>query len=507
MGLMRLKVNDWANLPEDRLARVFIASSDELPYAGHTFRSSDQLIIERRDDSSGCVWAPWSQGKLKSGQAVGEWLIGTATLMEREQPYQLEVELARGSVFRLRNQLAIWKQLGLTPTPELEVITADATRLFSQAATRQDNPAAAAELAAQALLAVAEGSIQLTEVYSKQAMAVRRSTVDRLPTLLGVGLNGEAPADGEPTKQIKEAFSSVVIRCAWNSVEATEGKRRWKAADAQVAWAQQAGMRIISGPLIEFCDQSIPDWAYLWEGDFEALLTLMIAHVETVVNRYRGRVQLWNVAGRINRRRVLGLSDEQRLQLVARAVRVVREADPKTPVIVSLDQPWGEYLTAEPSELAPIDFADALERADLGIAGFGLELNIGYAPDGTSPRNPLAFSRLLDYWSLRLELPLMLQLTTPSSNVPDEHAGGRGIVVAGGVGSEAASTIDPNYQAHWIDQCGAMLLAKNCVQVMTWNSLNDALPHTHPHAGLFDKAGQVKPALERLSSLRSEHLM
>jgi len=40
-------------------------------------------------------------------------VLSTASLMEREPRYHLPVELARGTLNRVRNQLAAWEQAGL----------------------------------------------------------------------------------------------------------------------------------------------------------------------------------------------------------------------------------------------------------------------------------------------------------------------------------------------------------------------------------------------------------
>ena len=62
----------------------------------------------------------------------------------------------------------------------------------------------------------------------------------------------------------------------------------------------------------------------------------------------------------------LGLDEEARLQVAAKAITTVRELDPTTPLVVTFDQPWAEYLASEQLDLAPLHFADALVRADLG---------------------------------------------------------------------------------------------------------------------------------------------
>jgi hypothetical protein len=57
--------------------------------------------------------------------------------MERERPYLLDVELARGLIQRLRTRLFIWEWLGLKTPPELSERLRAATALFSRAATLQ----------------------------------------------------------------------------------------------------------------------------------------------------------------------------------------------------------------------------------------------------------------------------------------------------------------------------------------------------------------------------------
>ncbi len=156
------------------------------------------------------------------------------------------------------------------------------------------------------------------------------------------------------------------VPLSWRSIEASEGRRHWKQADAQIEWAKTAGMKIMGGPLLELDDRGVPDWTYLWEGDFDSLIGFMLDHVTTVVKRYRGKVHLWQVVSRMSHGRVLALTEDQRLQIAAQAITKVRELDPSTPLIASFDQPWAEYLATEQLDLAPLHFADALVRADLG---------------------------------------------------------------------------------------------------------------------------------------------
>jgi hypothetical protein len=270
-------------------------------------------------------------------------------------------------------------------------------------------------------------------------------------------------------------------------------------ADAQFKWAQQAGLRICAGPLLEFDDRGVPDWTYLWEGDLNSLLSFMLDHVRSVVERYRGKVHLWQVAARMTHGHALGLNEEARLQVAAKAINTVRQLDPSTPLVITFDQPWAEFLATEHLDLAPFHFADALVRADLGLSGVGLEINVGYHPGGSIDRGPLAVSRLIDTWSL-LELPLLVALTVPSSSAADPHANGKVGVFTG-----QQDGVSPESQRAWIERHVPLLLAKNTVQVILWNQLSDAEPHHYPHGGLLDSHDKPKPALEALRRIRQKY--
>jgi Glycosyl hydrolase family 10 len=493
MGLMRLAVHDRDRIPPAGLGQVYMCGADELPWFGRAYMSGNQLVIERAENDSGSVYVPWRI------DGHGVLLVATSTLMERERPYLLEVELARGTINRLRNQVAQWEALGLIISDGMRKQILAMTHDFAQAATT-DDAATAAESAGRALTAALDAMGQLASVYAEQAIGMRRAQTPKLATWFGVQLGGEMPAMGV-ARQLLNSFNMVSVPLTWRAIEASEGRRNWKAADAQLSWAQTAGMKVMGGPLLELDDRGVPDWTYLWEGDFDSLLAFMLDHVTTVVKKYRGKVHLWQVAARMSHGRVLALNEEQRLQIAARAISKVKELDPSTPLIATFDQPWAEYLATEKLDLAPLHFADALVRGDLGLSGLGLEINVGYHPGATAHRTPLAFSRLIDTWSL-LELPLVISLTLPSSAEKDDLANAKTQVL-----TSEGSDVSGATQRAWIERYMPMLLAKTPAQVILWNQLSDAAPHYFPHGGLFDASDQPKPALEALRRIRQQYLM
>jgi hypothetical protein len=493
MGLMRLIVHDRDRIPPGGLEQVHMCGQDDLPWFSRTYFSGDQLVIERNEDDSGKVFVPWRIGQSSPV------LISTATLAERDRPYQLEVELARGMLNNLRNQIAQWESLGLVVTRSLNDGVLEATSDFSRAATNQNDIATAADWANRSLATTATTMARLTNEYVRQATAMRRAQPRQFSSWFGVSV-GAKPPKPIIARQVANTFNMVSVPLAWRGIEAVEGRRDWTDADALIDWAHSAGLRISAGPLLELDDRGVPDWMYLWEGDMNSLLAFMLAHVRAVVERYRGRVHLWQVVTRMTHGHALGLDEEARLQVAAKAINTVRQLDPTTPIVVTFDQPWAEYLASEQLDLAPLHFADALVRADLGLSGIGLEINLGYHPGGSVLRNPLSMSRLIDNWSL-LELPLLVALTIPSSAAEDPQTNGKVRVIAS---SEADVT--PESQAEWINKHVPLLLAKNVVQIVLWNQLSDATPHHYPNSGLFDADDKPKPALEALQKIRQQYL-
>jgi hypothetical protein len=493
MGLMRFIVHDRDRIPPAGLEQVQICGPDDLPWFARVYFSGEMLVIERAESESGRVFVPWRIGHTPP------LLVGTSTLMERDEPYLLEVELARGMINIVRNQLAMWEMMGLVVPQGLSSSVLEGTQEFARAATSQEDPPTAADWAQRSLATASVAMMRLADEYARQALAARRKQARAVNSWFGVHLGTRVPKPAV-ARQLVKTFNMVSLPMTWRAIEAVEGRRQWQDVDKQMEWARSAGLRVCAGPLLELDDRGVPDWTYLWEGDADSLLRFMLDHVRAAVERYRGKVHLWQVAARMTHGHAMGLDEEARLQLAAKAVTTVRELDPTTPIVVTFDQPWAEYLATERLDLAPLHFADALVRADLGLSGLGLEINLGYHPGGSLHRGPLALSRLIDNWSL-LELPLLLAFTLPSGAGNDPQANARLKIL-----SSKPDEVTPETQREWIDGHVPLVLAKSAVQIVIWNQLSDATPHHYPHSGLFDAADKPKPALDALRKIRQKYL-
>ena len=137
--------------------------------------------------------------------------------------------------------------------------------------------------------------------------------------------------------------------------------------------------------------------------------------------------------------------------------------------------------------------------ADLGVAGIALEINLGYSPGGTQPRDPLEILRNLDRWCL-LGIPLIVLLTIPAAMDEDPNAVGDGRVIACSRGDAAQPAIDQSVAAELIQ----LLATCSRLHAVVWNQWNDGQMHELPNSGLLDVNGQERPALETLIAQRQE---
>jgi hypothetical protein len=489
MGQMRFVIPQPQRLVAAAVEQAYLAGPEGIPWECANNLAGNLLTIERDTRESGYVYFPWNV------PGRGIVMLSSGSLMERLRAYHLPVELARGTLNRLRNQWSAWQGAGMVAPPELDSLVRQAGRAFARAATGQAQPVAACGPADEAIRIALDAIDVLTAEYSRQVLSLRRP--QPAPGLILAGRMQAEPV-GDLGRQYLAAFNTALVAPQWHEVEPNLGKFQWDALDAQATWCRENDLRLCLGPLLQFDRHLLPDWLFL-DDDFDEVQLSVLQYLDAVVKRYRGKVQLWHVAARMNLPGALKFTEEQRLRLVVEGVDRIRAQDARTPMIVSFDQPWGEYIAREDQELTPLHFADTLIRGELGLAGIGIEMNLGYFPGGTQPRDPAEVSRQLDRWS-QLGVPLIVFLTVPSAGGADSLAQHKGRVipelVAGGVTAQS--------QQATIDWLLPLLMAKPSVQAIVWNQWRDDLPHDFPHGGLIDAKGNAKPGQQTWVARRGQ---
>ncbi|MFN0056200.1 MAG: hypothetical protein ACKV0T_28970, partial [Planctomycetales bacterium] len=200
MGVMRFLVHpesllaDWAEL-----YRAYVSGVDHAAWPTRIEVDGHLLIVRRQNSDS---------GKLNVACPVpgfGRPMVTTASLPEREQPYVLAVELARGKIVQVRNQFAFWHSAGMSIPQEFLALHREAHRLLGQAVSVQDDPQNASEISMRALSAEFGAAEILTRSYTEQRLEMRHRQYPQLPTILGCSL-GDSVFSPQQEAQFLEAF-------------------------------------------------------------------------------------------------------------------------------------------------------------------------------------------------------------------------------------------------------------------------------------------------------------
>jgi hypothetical protein len=413
--------------------------------------------------------------------------------------------LARGTLHRARALVAELESQQVTIPTGIHTQIRHAVAAFIQAATV---PATASSDAFETIRIACDVIASLCEDVLLAQIRGRRATEGPLSTWL-VGRLGDPLVDARDVPSFLRTFHAASLSFRWRDLQPSEDSFQDHVIDQQLAWCEQHKVRLFGGPLIQLDHFSLPEWVFRWENRYDAFEDAACKYVRWVVKRCDEAVDVWVCAGRLNVAGALRFSEEQRLRLAVATMEAVHESSPRTPVVISFDQPWGEYLAADDYDLSPLHFADAMVRAELGVGGVALEMNLGYWPGGCLPRDLLAISRHLDRWSL-LGVPLIVYLTMPSRTDHDPQAVGQ---TAGQVqvihrdghrDGHAPSTpaMDQSLAGHILP----LLFSKTALHAVVWNQLSDAEPHEFPHSGLLDGQGNAKPLWSVLAGLRKELL-
>lgn len=491
MGVLKFRLvpPDLATRVPD-LRKAYVTGPDRTPGRSRVDIGPGQLLVHRDNAESGRFHVPWPVA------GHGELVISTATLSERHPAYDLAVELARGKLNDVQNQTFDWRQMGLAVPAEVEAQLTKARKSFARAVTSRHKPLDAAALAAKSLEDSCLASRMVVDSYTSQLLRRRLENGSRLPTTLVCGLDGVTKG-GAWASTLPNVFHAGRVRMTWSSVSPDEGKKRWDEPDAQVQWAKKHGLAIAAGPLIELRPGAIPDWLWLWEGDYEEIQNQAVEYVRQVITRYGNKVATWHLVHRPAGYDILKLSEEEQIRLTAQIVQAARRMVPDAQLVVDFDRPWAEWMAGSSFQLGPLHLADSLTRAELGLGGIGLEIAPAYAPFGSHLRDLLDLSRLLDLFAL-VNLPLHVSFAFPSASTPDPHAAG--IVKVETV--QWPRPVDEALQREWAAAWVSLAAAKPFVRSVTWLQTSDAVEHLFPHAGLVRPDGSPKPLLDWFAGFR-----
>src|SRR3954447_10247705 len=182
MGQMRFVIPRPEKIVPGAAEWAYLASADGVPWECHVMIADEGVTIDRDTRESGYLYFPW---KIADRGLVQ---LSSGSLMERQRPYNLPIELARGTVNRLRNQASTWQTQGMVISANLSDSVQAAMMTLARAATTQGDPRSSQDLAEEAIRMALDAADVLCEQYAQQVLAMRRSQQSSSNLLLGAKL-------------------------------------------------------------------------------------------------------------------------------------------------------------------------------------------------------------------------------------------------------------------------------------------------------------------------------
>ena len=179
---------------------------------------------------------------------------------------------------------------------------------------------------------------------------------------------------------VKAQFDSISPENAlkWASVHPQPGKYNFELADRYVAFGEKNHMFIVGHTLV--WDHQTPEWVFRDDKgnpvDRDTLLGRMREHIQTVVGRYKGRVQSWDVVNE-------ALNDDGTLRqtpwmkiigadYIEKAFQFAHEADPEAQLN------YNDYsLETEAKRNGAVELIRKLKAEGIPVAVVGMQDHVG----------------------------------------------------------------------------------------------------------------------------------
>lgn len=477
------------------LESAYLVGADGVPVRADIEVKDGQLVCAKRTPGPAALSVLWKLG------GFGTVMLETTRLNERDRPYCLPAELARGRLMRISQKREDW---GLFDYPGADALYTqiDAAKNRFIEAMAAGTEGAAWEIGGEAALAAAEAGEALGMFHANVFLERRRGSGQFAPRTLGCGIQ-LAPASEAYKSRLAEAFDFVTLPLSWAAIEPKQGGSNWDSIDPWIAWAHKNKLAVRASPLVSFYKSDLPDWVFLYEQDYDAVRDLLKAHIKRTVQRLGPYVHAWDVVSGLHAHNTFNFNFEQIMELTRLAAAGVKQLAPRATTLIDVVAPWGEYYARNPRTVPPLLFADMVVSNGIPFDAFGLRFFFGVPQDGMFVRDMMQISAMIDKFA-NLGKPLHITaVQVPSAALPDPGDHWAGAFDPGSAGAWRRPWSEA-IQAEWIGKFMEVALSKPFVETVAWRDLADTPGHYLPHGGLLRADLTPKPAYEMLRTIRTE---
>ena len=482
MGVFKFRVPDYWQLEPRHARTIHLIGLDGVPRPCSVKQNGQVLSISRNLNESAKTYIAYPFEKF------GELTICTGTLLESDKTYDLGVELARGTLNRLRNQTSIWQEGGLEIPTIVHELTANAI----------------AELGA----AIIGGDTEENGFRSRQSLEFAIQAIYELCEQFGDNISEfRVTQTGIPS-----FWQAVTVNNPVPTAQQLEPFDLIQPQDVSLAHSEDNQQRTIIGPILD----SSPRSKFSFEPEsYEQGRDELLGKLDQLLAEMPDSASLIHAACNLNGIGQRNLSYRQQLQLTSEILGRIENSDSDVPAMVSFDYPWAERLAWSVGGIHPMQIAEDLTRNGARISFIGLDINLDYWPGGSIARDPLQWIDLIDAWC-QFGMPLVLCLRIPKLCGDElQNADTETKQPAEPRVSRASRASKCNQIADNMTDIQRWRLAKVILKIavarpgvhgVIWRQWSDAEDERYPFGGLVDAKGNSKQVLAWLSEFKKETL-
>ena len=479
------------------LAGAYVVGTDDVPLRAEISFKNGVIQCKKRAAGPAGLALVWPMPE------IGNILLETIRVPERERPYILQVELARGRLMRVNHKLEDWGLAEYAGAEELIAQVGQGRELLIKA-LQADTPADAAALGDDALKVAVKASEELTRYHAEVFLQRRSQTGGFAKHTFGCTVRLEEPTD-TLRDRLKPAFDFITLPIIWRDVEPSEQAFNWRPLDAWVEFLDKLNIPVHGSALLSFSERHVPDWLYIWEHDFDTIRDLAFEHVRRVINRYGQYIQTWNAISGIHANNCFTFSFEQLIELTRMTTALTKQICPRATTIIDLVAPWGEYYARNQRTIPPLLYADMAVQSGINFDAFGLQFHFGTEIDGMYVRDLFQVSALLDLFS-KMGKPVHITALRVPSKTGSETSRSPAAKAASTPAGMWRAPWNESVQSEWLRGFLEIALSKPFVESVSWHGLVDDEREQIPNGGLLRWDHEPKEAYDELLKLRSQVL-
>jgi hypothetical protein len=477
--MLRFKVfENGAPAKSLNLAGAHLLGNDRVPLRAEIRFADGILTCETRSRGAAALAILWPV------KGLGIMVLETTRLMDRTEPYNLHLELARGQLMRISQKREDW---GLYDYPEGANVykLVDGARDLLVAAMTAPDEAASAKNADAAIFAAVRAGEAVALLHADIYLPRREAASALAQNPLGCIIDPQS-SDEAAIARVADAFDFVVLPLTWSQTEPQDNKPAHQGLERCIQIAKQKKIPLWGSALLSTDAHHLPAWLRAKVTTYEQLRELIARHLKVLLKAVGPQLQACEVVHGVHAHNSFRLAFEQIIELTRLATLAYKQSNPKGVAILGIAMPWGKYYADDPQTIPPVLYAEMAAQSGIPFDAISLDMRFGIDSNGLYVRDMMQVSSLIDRFGV-LGKPVHII----AAGVPSTSEGATG--AWHGPWSALA-------QAEWIKAFYRIALSKPFVETVTWHCFSDC----EKASGVVCDDLSPKPAYDTIQTLRAD---